>query len=261
MHDPTISAEGNRFLFIGFQPQGAWQHICSEPCSPMRPSTSLAPHQAISQNHAQKCPISFSVLKTAAQTGLHPLWKELFWVTESTSFHRSSPLQDLGYLSSVSMQWFRETCAVLHWIMVESKAVHIPREWLLHMSFREAEVCSSAFPVRLQTPPTNLGLVRQVPGQLHQLFPYTLSSCMAAFSLQTAWNLPPYYPRPQGRKKPFPLGPPLFQMLVRNFVRDLMYGLSYDVLLMPVPPYILPSLAAIFSERKNSSLHRGICLP
>ena len=43
----------------------------------MRPSTSLAPHQGISQNHAQEFPTSLSVLKVAEQTGLHPLWKVL----------------------------------------------------------------------------------------------------------------------------------------------------------------------------------------
>ena len=34
---------------------------------------------------------------------------------------------------------------MLHWITVESREAHVPKEWLLHMSFREAEVCSSAF--------------------------------------------------------------------------------------------------------------------
>ena len=53
---------------------GGWEHSCSEPCSLKRPSTSLAPHQAVSQNHAQKFPSSFSVLKLAAQTVLHSLW-------------------------------------------------------------------------------------------------------------------------------------------------------------------------------------------
>ena len=28
MHDPTISVEGNRFLFTGFQPQGRWEPSC-----------------------------------------------------------------------------------------------------------------------------------------------------------------------------------------------------------------------------------------
>ena len=69
---------------------------CSELCFPTRPSTSLAPHQAISQNHAQKFPISLSVLKPAAQTCLHPLWNVLLWVSESPSSQSSSLLQDLG---------------------------------------------------------------------------------------------------------------------------------------------------------------------
>ena len=52
-----------------------WEYSCSEPCSPATPSTSLAPHQAISQKHAPKFPISLPVLKPAAQTRLHFLWK------------------------------------------------------------------------------------------------------------------------------------------------------------------------------------------
>ena len=39
----------------------------------MRPCISLAPHQAISQKHAQKSTICLSVLKLAVQTVLHPL--------------------------------------------------------------------------------------------------------------------------------------------------------------------------------------------
>ena len=71
--DPTISVEGNRLLFTGLQPQGGWEHSCSEPCFPTKASTSLAPHKAVSQKHAQKFPIPLSVLKLAAQTVLHPL--------------------------------------------------------------------------------------------------------------------------------------------------------------------------------------------
>lgn len=48
LHDSTISVEGNKFLFTGFQPQEHWEHSRSEPCSPMSPSTPLAPHPAIS---------------------------------------------------------------------------------------------------------------------------------------------------------------------------------------------------------------------
>ena len=91
-HDPITSVEGSGFLFTGtgglFQPQdrGVWEHSCSETCSPTRPSSSLAPHQAISQKHASKFSICLSVLKpTAVQTVLHPLWKVHSWVSESLS--------------------------------------------------------------------------------------------------------------------------------------------------------------------------------
>ena len=54
-------------------------------------------------------------------------------------------------------------------------------------------------PSKLQAPPTSLCLVRQVPGQLHQLSPYTLSSaCMATTLPQTTWHLLPYYPTTPG---------------------------------------------------------------
>ena len=64
----------------------------------MRPSTSPAPHQPISPNHAQKFPKSLSVLKLAVQIGLHPLWKVHLWVSESPSSRTSSVLQDLLYV-------------------------------------------------------------------------------------------------------------------------------------------------------------------
>ena len=115
---------------------------CSEPSSPTRPSTSLAPQKATSQNHAQKFPMSLSVLKPAVQTGLHPLWNVHLWVSESPSSCSSSLFQIWGTFSA-SMQWFRETRAVLHWVTVGSREAHVPREWLL-TSFREAEVCSSS---------------------------------------------------------------------------------------------------------------------
>ena len=44
IHDPTITIEGNKFLFTGFQPHRGWEHSCSELCSPTTSSTSLAPH-------------------------------------------------------------------------------------------------------------------------------------------------------------------------------------------------------------------------
>ena len=47
--DPTINAGRNRFLFTTFQSWWGSEHFSSELCSPIRPSTSLGPHQAISQ--------------------------------------------------------------------------------------------------------------------------------------------------------------------------------------------------------------------
>ena len=109
--------------------------------------------------------------------------------------------------------------AVLHWVMVESREAHIPKEWLLHMSFTEAEVCSSRVPVLLQAPPTNPCSVRQLPAELHQLSPYTLTS------LQTTWQFPPYYPKPHGRKTPSLSDYPYFKCSAQNFLHDLVSGL------------------------------------
>ena len=57
----------------------------------MRPSTSLSPQQATSQNHAQKSPTSLSVLKLAAQTDLHLPWNRLLWVSVSILLRQLSP--------------------------------------------------------------------------------------------------------------------------------------------------------------------------
>ena len=162
---------------------GGWEHSCSEPCSLKRPSTSLAPHQAVSQNHAQKFPSSFSVLKLAAQTVLHPLWKVHLWVSESPSSHSSCLLQGLGctVLSLHSVVQGNMCRVTLGHGAVQGGTV--PMEWLLHTFFREARVPRSAcpVPVQLQAYPTNLCLVRQVPTQLHQLSPYTLFSRLHGF--------------------------------------------------------------------------------
>ena len=56
------------------------------PCSP----------PGYKQNHVQKFPISSFFLKPAVQTGLHPIWNVLLWVSESPSSHSSTLLQDLG---------------------------------------------------------------------------------------------------------------------------------------------------------------------
>ena len=51
----------------------------------MRPRTSLAKKKIVSQNQAQKFPISLPVLKLVPQTVLHPLWNVHVWVSESPS--------------------------------------------------------------------------------------------------------------------------------------------------------------------------------
>ena len=94
-HDPIVSVEENRFLLTGFQPRGYWERFCSEPSSPVRTSTSLAPEKATSQSYAQKFPVSLSVLTTAVQTDPHPLQNVHSWVSESPSSHSSSLHQDL----------------------------------------------------------------------------------------------------------------------------------------------------------------------
>ena len=95
---------------------GCWEPSYSEPCSPMRPSTSLVPHQPASQNHAQKFPISLSAFKPATQMGLHPLWNVLLWVSEPPSSHSSSLPQGLG-CSAFSLHAViqKNMCIVLHW--------------------------------------------------------------------------------------------------------------------------------------------------
>ena len=47
---------------------------------------------------SEPCPEVPHILKLAAQTGLHPFWKALLWVSESPSSCTISLLQDLGYI-------------------------------------------------------------------------------------------------------------------------------------------------------------------
>ena len=85
--------------------------------------------------------------------------------------------------------------------------------------------------VELQASPTNLCLVRQVPTQLHQLSAYTLSSHMASSS-----SLSDFMVEFSSLSTH-----PCFKCSARNFLCDLMSGPSCDVLLLPVPSYLLPS--------------------
>ena len=105
MHDPTISVEGNRFLFIGFQPQGLghWEHSCLKLCSPTRPSTSLAHHQAISQKMPKRSPYPYLFLSR-----LHKQFLNLYarYTCGFQSCHRLAEALSFriwGTLSSASM--------------------------------------------------------------------------------------------------------------------------------------------------------------
>ena len=61
VNDTTINAGRSRSLFIIFQPWEGLEHLSSEPSFLTRPSTSHAPHQATSQKHPPKFPMSLSV--------------------------------------------------------------------------------------------------------------------------------------------------------------------------------------------------------
>ena len=116
----------------------------------MRPSTSLAPHQAIRQKHAPKSPIPLSVLKLIAPTVLQSLWNLHLWVSESPFSLSSSLLQDLGYVVRSLHVVVQGNMRVLHWIIVECRKAHTPRKWLLSTSFLEAKVYSVSIPATVQ---------------------------------------------------------------------------------------------------------------
>ncbi|KAF6086296.1 hypothetical protein HJG60_008488 [Phyllostomus discolor] len=131
--------------------------------------------------------------------------------------------------------------------MVESREAHVQRGFSVHPSERQ----KSAFPVtvQLQASPINLCLVRQVPAQLHELSPYTPPSHMASSSLSThmASSSPnhmasPYIPDLLA-EFPSLSAHPHFKCSSQKFLHDLISNPSYDVLLLPVPPYLLPSFS------------------
>ena len=113
-----------------------------KPC-PEVPKILICP----SSSHVNRSPTSR--MCTCGFQKHHPL-------TAALSFRIS------GARSSISVRWSRKICAVLHWIMVESREAHILR---VTSPYRKTEVCDSAFPVpvQFQASPRNLCLVRQVP--------------------------------------------------------------------------------------------------
>ena len=146
----------------------------------------ITPHQPISQKHAQKFLISLSVLKSAAPTVFHPLWKAHLWVSESPSSHSSSLLQDLGYIVfSLHVVGQENMCHVT----LDHGGVQggtCPKRVASPCVLQRSRSLQLSIPghssIQLQASPTNMCLVREVLTQLHQLSPYTLSSCMASTS-------------------------------------------------------------------------------
>ena len=180
MHDPTIRVEGNTVLFTGFQPCGGWEHS-SEPCFSMRPSTFLAPHQAVSQKHAPKFPISLFVLKLAVQTVPHPLWKALRDFRVAILLQQLSPSGSGVHCpqSPCGGPGKHVPCYTGSWW---SPGRHGSQE--SGLSICPSEKQKSAFPGHrsaFQASPTKPCLVRQAPAHLHQLSPY-IPALMAEFS-------------------------------------------------------------------------------
>ena len=124
-----------------------------------------------------------SLLKSAAQTGLHLLWKVHVWVSELPSSRSTSLLQDLG-CAVLSLH------AVVQGNMCRVTLGHggvqggtVPREWLLHMSFREAEVAQhfqSSFSSK------HLSRIHAWLGRIPHSS--TSSAMVLSFLLQTLWH-------------------------------------------------------------------------
>ena len=167
-----------------------WGHPCSEPCSPTRPSIFLAPHQATNQKHNRKFPISLSVLKPAAQTSLHPLWKAHLWVAEMPSSRSSSPLQDVGYVVlSLHVVVQGNMCRVALGHGAVQGGTSPKRVASLYVLQRSRSLHSwSQFSSKAS--PANPCLVRQVRAQVPQLCAHSLSSARVAAFLTTpdAWR-------------------------------------------------------------------------
>ena len=120
-HDPTISVEGNRILFTGFQPQWDWEHFRSEPFSLRRPTASLAPQKAISTTMPRSSPSPHLFLSRLCKQVSIPSGRCTCGSQSRHPLAAAVSSRVWGALFPASMQWFRETCAVLHWVMVGSR--------------------------------------------------------------------------------------------------------------------------------------------
>ena len=122
---------------------------------------------------------------------------------------------------------------MLHWILVESREAQVPRGWFLHMSFRKAEVGISAFLVTVQFSSNHLPRIQD----------WLVRSCTApsalSFHLFLLHGFFLHSFRPQNGI-PFSFSLPV-KCLAQNFLCDLISGPSYEVLLLPVPLYLLPT--------------------
>ena len=134
------------------------------------------------------------------------------WVSESSSSHSSSLLQDLGYvvLSLHVMVQGKVYCVILGHVGVQGSTCpkRVASPYILQRSRSLQLIIPSHSSIQFPASPMNLWLVRQVPHCCHQLSLYTLFSCMASsFSSRPQGGIPhtrpldlfPYYPRPHGR--------------------------------------------------------------
>ena len=153
--DPAISVEENRFLLTGFQPWGGgWCKgtPAQSPHFPPDPEPPLLPKRLRAKTTPRSSPYPYLTLSQSREQVSTPSG------TCACGFQSPHPLaaapsfRICGALFSASTWWFRKTHAVVHGIMVESREAHGPRERLLHVSFREAEV-----------PPLSLQTTRRLP--------------------------------------------------------------------------------------------------
>ena len=149
IRDPTISVEGNRSLLTGVQPQGADNTPAQSPPLPQDPAPPLLPKRLQAKTMPRSSPCPYLFLSRLHKQVPTPLECALvgFRVTFLSQRLSSS---GSGVRCSQPPCSVRETCAMLSWVTVESREAHLPREWLFHTCFREAEVCDSAFPVTVQ---------------------------------------------------------------------------------------------------------------